>query len=58
MINNSNKNIPDPNIINLSEQSQIDYWTEILGCTEAQLRSVIKLVGNSLQDVKKYFTKS
>lgn len=57
MANHSNKNIPESNIINLSEQSQIDYWTEFLSCTEAQLRSVIKLVGNSLKDVRKYFTK-
>jgi len=57
MADNLNKNTPESNTINLSEQSQIDYWTEFLGCTEAQLRSVIKLVGNSLKDVRKYFTK-
>jgi len=57
MADKLNNNIPETNTINLSEQWQIDYWTELLGCTEAQLRSVIKLVGNSLNDVKKYFIK-
>ncbi|MEO6302651.1 MAG: DUF3606 domain-containing protein [Bacteroidia bacterium] len=56
MADNLNKK-PESNTISLSEQSQIDYWTEFLGCTEPQLRSVIKLVGTSLNDVKKYFTK-
>lgn len=57
MADKLNNNIPETNTINLNEQWQIDYWTELLGCTEAQLRSVIKLVGNSLNDVKKYFIK-
>ncbi|MBA3682126.1 MAG: DUF3606 domain-containing protein [Bacteroidetes bacterium] len=57
MADNSNENKTESNTIHLSEQSQIDYWTEFLGCTEAQLRSAIKLVGNSLTDVRKYFTK-
>ena len=51
-ISNKNKEL---NTIVLNEQSQIDYWTAFLGCTESQLRSVIKLVGNSLKEVKKYF---
>lgn len=53
-----NKNKSETNFINLNEPGQLEYWTEFLGCTESQLRSVIKLVGNSLKDVKKYFTKS
>ena len=57
MADKLNNNIPESNTIILSEQWQIDYWTELLGCTESQLRSVIKLVGNSLNDVKKYFIK-
>ncbi len=57
MIHKTNNLTPETNTISLNEQWQIDYWTEFLGCTEAQLRSVIKLVGNSLNDVKKYFIK-
>lgn len=57
MADNSNKNKSETNTINLSEPGQLEYWTEFLGCTESQLRSVIKLVGNSLKDVRKYFSK-
>jgi hypothetical protein len=57
MADNSNKNKSETNTINLSEPGQLEYWTEFLGCTESQLRSVIKLVGNSLKDVRKYFRK-
>ena len=56
MAHNLNKKIPDTTIISLSEQSQIEYWTNFLECTEPQLRSVIKLVGNKLSEVKKYFS--
>ncbi len=55
MANKSNNNNTDLNAIILDEQWQIEYWTVLLGCTEPQLRSVIKLVGNKLIDVKKYF---
>jgi Protein of unknown function (DUF3606) len=58
MADNLNKKKPEGSIIDLSEPGQLEYWTEFLGCTESQLRSVIKLVGNSLKDVKKYFRKS
>lgn len=55
MANKSNNNNTDLNTIILDEQWQIDYWTDLLECTEPQLRSVIKLVGNKLSEVKKYF---
>ncbi len=58
MADNSNKKKPEGSTIDLSEPGQLEYWTEFLGCTESQLRSVIKLAGNSLKDVKKYFRKS
>ncbi|MBA2610792.1 MAG: DUF3606 domain-containing protein [Bacteroidetes bacterium] len=57
MLNESNKQSGDINTINLNEQWQIDYWIDVLGCTESQLRSVIKIVGNKLSEVKKYFVK-
>jgi hypothetical protein len=56
MADNSDKKIPDTNIISLNEEWQIEYWTGLLDCTEPQLRSVIKLVGNKLSEVKKYFS--
>ncbi|MBL7911386.1 MAG: DUF3606 domain-containing protein [Bacteroidia bacterium] len=55
MTDKSNNDNSDLNTITLNEQWQIEYWTDLLGCTEPQLRSVIKLVGNKLSEVKKYF---
>ena len=57
MADKLNNKTQDGNTIDLNEQGQIEYWTEILNCTEPQLRSVIRLVGNRLSEVKKYFTK-
>ena len=57
MADKLNNKTQETNTINLNELGQIEYWTEILNCTEPQLRSVIRLVGNNLIDVKKYFTK-
>ncbi len=55
MADESNKNNNETNTISLNEEWQIEYWTGLLGCTEPQLRSVIKLVGNKLSEVRKYF---
>lgn len=56
MADKLDKNNNDTNTITLNEQWEIEYWTGLLGCTESQLRSVIKLVGNKLSEVKKYFS--
>ncbi len=44
----------DSNKINLSQQWEIDYWTETLHTTEAKLRAAVSKVGSSVSAVKEY----
>lgn len=40
--------------INLSQQWEIDYWTETLHTSEAKLRIAVSRVGPYVSDVKDY----
>jgi hypothetical protein len=58
MSDNLQKRRPqDASRINTSEQWEIDYWTETLGVSEADLKEAIKAVGNSSDNVRKYLRK-
>ena len=43
---------PDRNLINLSEDHEIRYWTKELGLSEAELRKAVKEHGNSVSKVR------
>ena len=44
----------DASRINLSQQWEIDYWTETLNTTETKLRNAVSKVGTSVSAVKEY----
>ena len=44
----------DASKINLSQQWEIDYWTETLHTSEAKLRIAVSQVGPYVSDVKDY----
>ena len=40
--------------VNINEEFDIKYWTQLFGCTEAELRSAVKAIGNSIDEVRIY----
>lgn len=51
------KHPQDADKINLSQQWEIDYWTEALHTTEARLRAAISKVGPYVSAVREYLKK-
>ena len=47
----------DASKINLSQQHEIDYWTEALHTTEAKLRDAVSKVGPYVSAVREYLRK-
>ncbi|VTU36156.1 hypothetical protein E5CHR_04243 [Variovorax sp. PBL-E5] len=45
----------DRKLIALDEPHEVRSWTESLGCTEEELRGVVKAVGNSAEKVRQHF---
>lgn len=55
MADDKTKRAPaDPGRINMSEDQEIRYWTEKLGCTKAQLVSAVGSVGPVATKVEAY----
>lgn len=52
--NLQNRGFQDRTRINLNEQWEIDYWTDALECSESELRSAVKEVGDSIETVTDY----
>lgn len=44
----------DRKMISLEQEHEVRYWTEVLGCTEEELRRAVTHVGDSAQDVRDY----
>jgi hypothetical protein len=40
--------------INVNERWEIQYWTERMGVTDAQLREAVRMVGPTAGEVRKY----
>lgn len=40
--------------INVSEPSEVRYWTERLGCTPSALREAVEEVGPAVEDIEEY----
>lgn len=40
--------------INVNERWEIQYWTERMGVTDAQLREAVRMVGPTAAEVRKY----
>lgn len=48
----SNVGSPDRNLISLSEEHEVRYWTGALGVSEDRLRELVGEVGNSAERVR------
>ena len=47
-----NRGPADRSRISLEQGYEVRYWTQALGCTEAQLREAVGAVGNSADAVR------
>ncbi|MEO8887105.1 MAG: DUF3606 domain-containing protein [Mucilaginibacter sp.] len=54
MDNKKSGGIPDKYHINISNKYEIEYWSIKLGVSSTELLEIVKLVGTSSLDVKKY----
>jgi len=52
MFTTHSKGIPSRNRVDLARCHEIQYWSEKLGCTPAQLREAVAQVGDSADAVK------
>jgi uncharacterized protein DUF3606 len=52
MDDKANRGAADRSRINLDQDYEVRYWTEALGVSEAELRRVVKEVGNSADKVR------
>ena len=48
---------PDRDLINTSEDYEVQYWSEKFGISAEELKSAVKAVGNSAKEVEKYLKK-
>jgi len=46
--------VPGPDRINTGRDYEVRYWTARLGCTAEELRTAIRVVGNSIARVRAY----
>ena len=44
-------------IIDVTDPTDVDYWTEALGVSETELRLAVAAVGSSVQDVRDHLGK-
>ena len=49
---------PDRDLINISENYEVEYWSKKFGVTAEQLKAAVKAVGNSAEAVKTRLNKS
>lgn len=54
MDNLNKRNSPDSKRVNINEKHEMRYWTEALGCSEAELENAVKKVGTSAESVREY----
>jgi hypothetical protein len=48
---------PDRERIDISERTEVDYWTEKLGVTTVKLKAAVNAVGPAVKDVEAYLKK-
>lgn len=49
-----NTGAPDRNLVNMSEDYEVEYWTRELGVSKAELQAAVRAVGNSATKVREY----
>jgi hypothetical protein len=47
----------DRNRISMSQAHEVRYWTETLGCSEAELAAAVKQAGDRADAVRQYLTR-
>jgi hypothetical protein len=57
MDNKTKTGSPDSDLINVSEDYEVQYWSKKFGVSAEQLKSAIKAVGNSAKAVGKHLKK-
>jgi hypothetical protein len=53
----SKRGPPDRARINVGEPHEVVYWTKELGCSEAQLRAAVKVVGPMVANVRNHLNR-
>ncbi len=48
---------PDSDLINTSENYEVEYWSKKFGVSPEELKGAVKAVGNSVAAVKMYLKK-
>jgi hypothetical protein len=48
---------PDSDLINTSENYEVEYWSKKIGVSAEELKTAVKAVGNSVAAVEKYLKK-
>jgi hypothetical protein len=54
--NLENPGSADRSRVNISEESELKYWTKEFGVSAAELRAAVKAVGTSVEDVRARLT--
>lgn len=52
----SRRGHPDSDLVSMSEDYEVAYWTERLGCTREQLARAVEAVGHSARRIEEYLT--
>jgi hypothetical protein len=50
-------NAANVRLIDVTDPTDVDYWTEALGVSETELRLAVAAVGSSVQDVRDHLGK-
>jgi len=53
----SKRGPPDRTRINVGEPHEVAYWTKELGCSEAQLRAAVKVVGPMVANLRNHLNR-
>ena len=57
MDDNTSIGSPDRGLINTGENYEVEYWSNKFNVTPEQLKAAVKVVGNSVEQVKKQLNK-
>jgi Protein of unknown function (DUF3606) len=57
MDNKAKTGRPDRDLINVSENYEVEYWSKKFGVRAEQLKSAVRAVGNSVAAVEKQLNK-
>ncbi len=57
MDHKDNIGAPDRDLINISENYEVEYWSKKFGVTAEQLKAAVRAVGNSVAAVEKHLKK-